>query len=112
MVNIMKGRVERPLPFPVQRALRKLGEDMRDARRRRRISTMIMAERACVSRTTLYKVEKGNANVVFGTYARVLFVLGMTDRLAELADPRHDSTGLILESEILPQRIRYPRDGK
>ena len=41
----------------VVRALRKLGSDMRDARRRRRIPTQVMAERAGVSRTTLLKVE-------------------------------------------------------
>ena len=98
------------MPFPVQRALRKLGEDIRDARRRRRISTMMMAERASVSRTTLYKVEKGDATVAVGTYARVLFVLGMTERLAEMVDPRYDGIGLSLEDSILPQRIRYPRE--
>jgi hypothetical protein len=41
-----------------------------------------------------------------GIYATVFFVLGMTDRLAELADPRHDPVGLGLEAERLPQRIR------
>jgi hypothetical protein len=39
----------------------------------------------------------------------VLFVLGMTDRLADVADPRHDSVGLALEEERLPERIRIPR---
>jgi hypothetical protein len=47
-----------------------------------------------------------------GVYATVLFVLGMTDRLADLADPRHDSVGLALEEERLPQRIRVPRAGR
>ena len=106
----MNMEMNRVLPFPVQRALRKLGEDLRDARRRRRISTMMMAERAGISRTTLYRVEKGDAKVAFGAYARVLFVLGMTDRLAELVDHRHDSIGMGLEDSVLPQRIRYPRD--
>jgi hypothetical protein len=36
-------------------------------------------------------------------------VLGMTDRLADVADPRHDSVGLALEEERLPQRIRIPK---
>ena len=46
---------------------------------------------------TLNKVEKGNPGVSLGIYATVLFVLGMTDRLAELADARHDAVGLSLE---------------
>jgi hypothetical protein len=61
---------------------------------------------------TLNKVEKGNPGVSLGTYATVLFVLGMVDRLAELADPRHDTVGLELEEEHLPQRIRLPRRRK
>ncbi len=65
-----------------------------------------MAERALISRMTLNKVEKGNPGVSLGIYATVLFVLGMTDRLAELADARHDAVGLSLEEERLPQRIR------
>ncbi len=80
--------------------------DIRDARRRRRIPTAVMAERALISRMTLNKVEKGNPGVSLGIYATVLFVLGMTDRLAELADARHDAVGLSLEEERLPQRIR------
>ena len=97
------------LPLPVRRALRKLGGDIRDARRRRRIPTKIMAERASISRTTLNKVEKGDPGVSLGIYATVLFVLGLHDRLAELADVRADAVGLELQEENLPQRIRRPR---
>lgn len=96
-------------PIPVIRALRKLGNDIRDARRRRRIPTAILAERASVSRTTLHKVEKGDPHVSVGIYTTVLFALGMADRVADLADPRHDTVGLSLEEENLPQRIRLPR---
>lgn len=95
-------------PIPVTRTLRKLGQDIRDARRRRRIPVAIMAERASISRTTLNKVEKGDPGVSLGTYATVLFVLGLIDRLGELADVRHDSVGLELEEEHLPERIRRP----
>ncbi len=96
-------------PIPVRRALRKLGQDIRDARLRRRIPTAIMAERASISRTTLNKVEKGDAGVSLGHYATVLFVLGMVERLGNLVDVRTDAVGLELEEERLPQRIRRPR---
>ncbi len=95
--------------MPVRRALRKLGADIRDARRRRRIPTTVMAERALMSRMTLNKIEKGDPGVGLGMYATVLFVLGMTDRLSDLADPKYDATGLLLEGERLPQRIRSSR---
>jgi hypothetical protein len=93
------------LPIPVQRALRKLGSDICDARRRRRIPAAVLAERASISRTTLVKVEKGGAGVSFGTYATILFSLGMLDRLSDLADVRHDDVGLMLAEESLPKRI-------
>lgn len=97
------------LPIPVKRALRKLGHDIRDARRRRRIPLSIAAQRASISRTTLIKIEKGDAGVAMELYATVLFVLGLVERLADLADPKNDSAGLQLEEENLPQRIRGAR---
>jgi transcriptional regulator with XRE-family HTH domain len=99
-------------PIPVNRALKKLGRDLRDARKRRRIPTKLAAERAGVSRTTLNKIEKGDEGVSFGAYAKVLFILGMIDRLLELADPKFDTLGLGLEAEHLPKRIRIPRREK
>ena len=94
------------LPIPVQRALRKLGHDIRDARRRRRIPAAIAAQRASICRTTLVKIEKGDPGVAMGLYATVLFVMGMADVIGDLADPRSDSVGMQLEEERLPQRIR------
>jgi transcriptional regulator with XRE-family HTH domain len=95
-----------PLPIPVLRAMRKLGHDIRDARRRRRIPVAILAERASISRTTLSKIEKGDSGVYIGNYATVLFALGLVERLADLADATHDALGRELEQEKLPERIR------
>jgi transcriptional regulator with XRE-family HTH domain len=89
--------------------MRKLGQDIRDARLRRRIPTEILAERASISRMTLYNVEKGDAGVSLGTYATILFVLGMIDRVSNLADAGEDTLGRQLEEERLPKRIRLPR---
>jgi hypothetical protein len=58
---------------------------------------------------TLNKVEKGEPGVSMGTYATVLFALGMAERLADLADPRNDAIGMALEEEHLPKRIRRGR---
>jgi transcriptional regulator with XRE-family HTH domain len=99
-------RVNPPMPLPVKRALAKLGDDIRTARLRRRIPTTLMAERMMVTRTTLRKVEKGDAGVSMGIYATALFIVGMTQRLYELADVRDDLVGQQLEEERLPKRIR------
>lgn len=96
-------------PIAVKRALRQLGSNLRDARRRRRIPMALMAERAGITRATLSKAEKGDGGVSIGVYASILFVLGMIDRLAELASLRHDEVGIALEEEQLPKRIRLKR---
>jgi DNA-binding XRE family transcriptional regulator len=105
----MQSASSKTLPHPVRRALKKLGSDLTDARKRRRISTTTMAERAMISRTTLVKVENGDPGVSIGIFATVLFVVGMADRLADIADASHDRVGLDLESEKLPKRISSPR---
>ena len=105
----MRSRSSKSLPLSVKRCLKKLGSDLADARKRRRISTTTMSQRAMISRTTLVKVERGDQGVSMGIYATVLFVLSMTERIADLADAPHDRTGLDLESENLPKRISSPR---
>jgi transcriptional regulator with XRE-family HTH domain len=96
-------------PLPVLAALKKLGKDIHDARRRRRISTSLMAERAMISRTTLYKIEKGDPHVSIEHYATVLFILGLNDKLRDMADVRFDVVGQSIDEENLPQRIRSRR---
>lgn len=100
------------LPIPATRALHKLGHDIKDARRRRRIPVAIAAQRASISKSTLIRVERGDPTVSIASYATVLFVLGMADRLGDLAAPKNDPVGLQLEEENLPQRIRGARKQK
>jgi transcriptional regulator with XRE-family HTH domain len=69
----------------------------------------ILAERASISRSTLTRVEKGEAGVSVGIYARVLFVLGLVERLQDLVGAGTDVLGLELEEQNLPQRIRRRR---
>lgn len=59
-----------------------------------------------MSRVTLTKIEKGDPSVSLAHYATVLFVLGLADRLQDLADATEDTVGLMLEEEQLPKRIR------
>lgn len=96
-------------PLAVRRALRKLGLDIRDARRRRRLPAEVVAERAFTSRPTLRRIEAGDTGVSMGIYAAVLQALGLLDGLAELADPGRDETGLALAAAALPKRARSRR---
>ena len=94
------------LPIPVRRALLKLGKGIREARIRRRIPTSVMADRALINRMTLYKIERGDSTVSVAAYATVLFVLGLVEPLANIADIKFDEVGISLEEERLPKRIR------
>jgi transcriptional regulator with XRE-family HTH domain len=107
--NMKGSRAIPALPIPVKRALAKLGADISAARRRRRIPTELMAERAFVSRNTITRVEKGDPRVSMGIYATVFFVLGLEEKLSDIADASTDRIGLDLEHERLPERVRMPR---
>jgi transcriptional regulator with XRE-family HTH domain len=93
----------------VRRALRKLGTDIRDARRRRGLTAEIIADRAFTTRPTLKKVEEGDAGVGIGIYAAVLNALGLMGGLADVADPSVDELGLRLSASELPSRVRPRR---
>lgn len=67
-----------PVVFPQeQRLLTALGDRLRLARKRRKLSNSVVAQRAGISRTTLYKVEAGDPGATLGSYVRVLAVLGL-----------------------------------
>ena len=99
-------------PIPVNRTLKKLGADIKDARIRRRITTEMMTQRAGITRPTLAKVEKGDPMTSMGIYAKVLFVLGLSDKLEDIADIRFDRIGLVLDAEKLPKRPRKTKEYK
>ncbi|MFN9610976.1 MAG: helix-turn-helix domain-containing protein [Hyphomonadaceae bacterium] len=89
----------------VQRALRSLGADLRDARKRRELPMQIVAERAFTSRSTLQRVESGDPSVSIVIYAAVMQALGLLDGLGTLADINNDPVGKILASAALPKRV-------
>lgn len=96
-------------PAAVRRALRKLGADIHDARRRRRLPMAVVAERAFTSRSTLQKIEAGDTNVSIGIYAGVLQALGLLDGLSQIADISNDTVGQSLASADLPKHAHAKR---
>lgn len=96
----------------VRRALRKLGQDLRDARRRRGLPAAVVAARAFTSRPSLHRVEQGDPGVSIGIYAATLQALGFLGRMNELADASHDTAGVAVATEKLPQRVRLRRSDR
>ncbi|MBE0637994.1 MAG: helix-turn-helix transcriptional regulator [Bacteroidales bacterium] len=93
-----------------ERILATLGENIKLARLRRRLSTMQVSERAGISRSTLNAVEKGQPGVSLGIYARVLHILGLEKDLLSVA--KDDVLGKKLQDAGLLVKKRAPKRGK
>ncbi len=89
----------------MQKQLEQVGEQIKLARLRRKYTVDLIAERVGVSRTTIWKVEKGDPGVAFGVYAKVLSAIGLPHDIELLA--RDDELGrLIQDSELLKKGKR------
>lgn len=91
----------------VQKILVELGENIKLARLRRKLSAEQVSERADVSRKTLYSMEQGSAGVAIGNYAMVLFVLGLEKDLLKVAED--DKLGRKLQDNNLLVKERAPK---
>ena len=87
--------------------LKELGLNIKLARLRRKLSTQQIAERAGISRKTLYEIERGRPNVRIGNYAQVLTVLGLEDDLLNVA--KDDLLGRKLQDAKLVVKERAPK---
>lgn len=65
--------------------LEQMGENIKLARKRRKLTTTQVAERADIARSTLYLIESGNPGVAMGAYFNVLRVLGLQEDFLKLA---------------------------
>jgi transcriptional regulator with XRE-family HTH domain len=65
--------------------LQRVGENIKLARKRRKLTTIQVSERAAIDRTTLYQIEKGTPSVSMGAYFNVMRVLGLQDDFLKLA---------------------------
>ena len=105
----MRSSVSDVLPSSVKRSLTKFGSDLATARRKRGLTILAVAERTGVSKNTYLRAEKGDPAVGLGVYAMALFVLGFGSPLGTLIDVSRDDTGLLLDEERLPKRVRMKK---
>ena len=76
--------------FPkYQKLLGQVGENIKLARKRRKLTTIQVAERADINRSTLTEIEKGNPSVSMGAYFKTMRVLGLQDDFLKLAGDDH-----------------------
>ncbi|MCD7763094.1 MAG: helix-turn-helix domain-containing protein [Lachnospiraceae bacterium] len=91
-----------------QKILETMGEQIKMARLRRNLATELVAERAGISRATLWSVEKGTPTVSIGTYAAVLHALGGMDKDFEFV-AKDDEFGRKLQDLNIQTRGRAKR---
>ena len=79
-------RTKKQILLPkLQKIVEQLGENIKLARKRRKLTTIQVAERAGIDRSTLYQIEKDNSSVSMGAYFNVLRVLGLHEDFLKLA---------------------------
>ena len=98
------------LPQAAGSALRKLGDDLATARKRRGQPLREWAKRLQVSVPTLLRMEKGDPSVSAGVYATAVWLIGRHEALGRVADPKEDVAAL--EAEIQTARQRGVRRGR
>ena len=91
----------------IKRILENLGENIKLARLRRRLSTQQVSERADISRPTLSAIEKGKPSVSIGLYLQVLFILGLAEDFLKVAN--EDELGRKLQDARLMVKERAPK---
>lgn len=100
-----------PVLFPKsQRILSELGENIKLARLRRKLSSAQVAERADIGRSTLVKIEQGHPGVGIGNYINVLRVLGLEQDFLLLA--KDDELGRKLQELNIIVKKRAPKMGE
>jgi transcriptional regulator with XRE-family HTH domain len=80
----MSGKKTSLLPGP-EKILTELGVNLKLARKRRKLTRNLVAERAGIARSTLQLIEDGNPGVAMSSYLQVLFVLGLEKDLLRVA---------------------------
>ena len=93
-----------------KKILKELGENLKLARLRRKLSTDQVAERANISRKTLYSIENGVHSVSIGSYLQVLLVLGLERDITLVA--KDDELGRKIQDSQLIIRERAPKRDK
>lgn len=88
--------------------LKQMGEQIKLARLRRDLPVELVAERAGISRASLWKVESGNPAVAIGIYAAVLHALGNMDKDLTLV-AKDDEMGRQMQDLNLMMRKRATR---
>jgi transcriptional regulator with XRE-family HTH domain len=100
------NKLQKAPPYPVEQALKRLGENLRTARIRRAMTVEDVAGRIGAGRRAVMDAEKGTASTGMVVYAGLLWLYDLLQPLEDLADPSKDKEGLSLQSARERKRVR------
>jgi transcriptional regulator with XRE-family HTH domain len=103
------NKLQKAPPYPVEQALKRLGENLRTARIRRGMTVEDAAERIGTGRRAVMEAEKGKASTGIVVYAALLWLYDLIAPFEDLADPLKDQEGLSRQSAKENKRVRKGR---
>jgi DNA-binding XRE family transcriptional regulator len=93
-------------PPAVSELLALLGDDLRSARKVRKMPLEEMAARVGVTRKTIARMESGDPGVSIGIFVKAAWTLDLEANLRDVFAPERDHAGLRAARLSLPQRVR------
>lgn len=103
---VARNQLLKAPPYPVEQALKRLGNNLRTARIRRNFTIEEVAEKIGTGRRAVMDAEKGKASTGIGVYTALLWVYDLLGPLDELANPTTDEQGLTLAFAKEKKRAR------
>ena len=103
---VARNKLQSAPPYPVEQDLRRLGENLRNARIRRNLTIENVAKKIGTGPRAVMDAEKGKPSTGIVVYAALLWLFDLLPQLQQLADPSTDKEGLALEAAKGRKRVR------
>lgn len=101
-----KNRLLEAPPYSVEQAVKRLGQNLRTARIRRRLTIEEVAQKIGTGPRAVMVAEKGRPSTTIGVYAALLWAYDLLQPLSDLASPTKDEQGLMLAATREKTRVR------
>lgn len=106
---VARNLLQRFPPYPVERAMKDLGENLRTARIRRNMTIADAAARIGTGPRAVMDAEKGKPSTGLVVYAALLWLYDQLHEFKSVADPANDRDGIVLERSRERVRVRKSR---
>src|SRR5262249_55968082 len=103
---VAKNQLLQAPPYQVEQVVKRLGQNLRTARKRRNLTIDEVAQKIGTGPRAIMDAEKGKASTAIGVYAALLWAYDLLQPLNDVASPVHDEQGLTLAAAKEKSRVR------